>query len=318
MARFVNVNGIEVEEIRSIHSNWRGYSKTFVFNGVQFTLRGDTEEAIEADLKRQLRALGAFEGTRSRGSGSSFQFKRTTPMSHRGRPRGPKQVQDQLRELFGNTYKAAAATAMGMSVRLTEQAGADLLAMMYNKRGPFNTYSGNLERAYMATVVQGRNIVKRVRIKGTPKGNPFYTATNAHRAVKLFFERHPIGKIRSNKYGRRSAKFNNSKYDRYYDRVRYRYKKRFENEAGYTGNSLLQGMSRSPYFGYDAATGADNRIQSGVLVENLAPYAGAVQAAGYPVIYGGIARSYKQRLHSQQKQLSATITKRMLKAAGLI
>lgn len=313
-------NGIEVEEIRSIHTNLRGWKKTFRFGNETFTLRGETEEEILKELKKNIKVyiedhgIGKERTSEAKTTRRSYSFKSTTPHSRRGRPRGTVEAMEQLKNFLGNTFKAAAAAAMATNIRMTQEAGGMLLSRIYNRMNPkFNVYSGNLGRAYLATVIQGRNIVKRLKLSNAPKGNDFYTATNGHRAVELFEENHPIGKIRKKKATSRGARISAKS-----NRVRYRYKKRYEIEKGYTGNSALHGLSKASYFGYGSPTGADNRIQSGIVVENLAPYAGAVQAAGYPVIPGGIGRSYMGKLHAKQEQLMATYTKRMLKGAGLI
>lgn len=209
----------------------------------------------------------------------------------------------RLNQMFWNIINAGVGASHVANVRATEEMAERMLKQAYNSRGKYNIYSGNLDNAYQATVVQGRKIMQVVRLRKV-RGNPFYVNENGRtgkKIVDLLEERHPLRKIR-----RKNGKM--------YGRPRYRYKKRWERERGYDNTGIGAGRSMISGFGY--AAGSSNRIQSGIILENMAPYAGAVQAKGYDVLPGN-ARSYDGRALSKQKQLIMNISTKFIKAAKL-
>ena len=209
----------------------------------------------------------------------------------------------RLNQMFWNIINAGVGASHVANVRVNEEMATRMLRQAYNSRGKYNIYSGNLDNAYQATIVQGRKIMQVIRLRKV-KGNQFYVNENGRKGKKivdLLEERHPIGKIKR-------------KNGRMYGRPRYRYKKRWERERGYDNTGIGAGRSEIGGFGYAAA--GDNRIQSGVIIENMAPYAGAVQAKGYDVLPGS-TRSYDGRALAKQKQLILNISNKMLKAAKL-
>lgn len=220
-----------------------------------------------------------------------------------------------LNAIFGDikarAMMASSTAASASSLKVTDYVAESVLKKVYNKRGKFNTYTGNLERAYTAIVVQGRNIVSRLHLKNTPKGNEI---DGKKKKVYIYKERHDVGNLTPNAYRKFRSKKLKIKYTTH-KRVRYRYVKRWERKDGYRTKSTYYGISdRMGGFGRFAGD-RNNRIQSGIIIENSAPYAGAVQAAGYDVIPHARTMSYNK---NEQKKIVMVISKRMLKAAGLL
>lgn len=211
----------------------------------------------------------------------------------------------RLNQMFWNIINAGVGASHVANVRATEEMAERMLKQAYNSRGKYNIYSGNLDKAYQATIVQGRKIMQVInlgKVLGKEYGNKFHDSSRkGRRIVDLLEERHPLRKIR-----RKNGKM--------YGRPRYRYKKRWERERGYDNTGIGAGRSTISGFGY--AAGSSNRIQSGIILENMAPYAGAVQAKGYDVLPGN-ARSYDGRALSKQKQLIMNISTKFIKAAKL-
>jgi hypothetical protein len=302
MAEILNVNGVQIEQISSRSSKWRGgISGTFRYAGVEFDVVYTSDNNLKDQIKKHIKIINEELGIKSSRSHTKSAGKRY------GRPRGSDEYRKQLAAIFGKAEVAAAATAVAANAKITEQAVKDMLGRVYITRGKYNIYSGNLDRAYLATLVQGRNIIGQYRVSNPPKGNGFEPSPRGRRMrVRLFPpERHKLG-MKSRRGGGKKK----------YGRERYRYKNWFERKNGYDNTGITVGSNRVSGFGYGVGDNR-NRVQSGIIIENMAPYAGAVQAKGYRVMPFGIERSYAGRALAKQKQLLLQLPKKMILAAGL-
>lgn len=224
----------------------------------------------------------------------------------------------RARAIMGTTAAASATNLL-----ITEATAKELLKNIYKSRGKYNTYTGNLERAYKASIITGRKARASVFLDDTPKGNePIPSKRSGSLKVYAFPPlRHKLGKVRQNSYRRWKKRRKGLLDNDEYMRVPYRYFKNFELKRGYRNKGWVSGRDgKMGGFQYQAHGGpAKGSVQSGIIFENTAPYAAAVEAAGYRVMPpGAYLRSYNMRNSSKKKTLSISITKNMLKAAGLI
>lgn len=197
----------------------------------------------------------------------------------------------QITDIFNGVLAAVSGASGVAQAEHMELAADELLKKIFENKGKYNIYSGNLDNAYQATIVQGRRIVKIIKLDATA-GNRFEASPRSSRKrVKRKIRNH-------GRYG-----------------TSYRYKKYYERENGYDNTGIGAGVDRLGGFGRSAG---DSTQQSGIIIENTAPYAGAVQAKGYTVIPMGIERSYNGKAAAKQKQLMMQLTKKFLKSAKLI
>lgn len=293
-----------------------GYVCEFTdYNGVTKRIMGYSPENVEAKVLKHIEKYGLFKGYSSRGT---YKSRVRTEGSRWGRKTN---VQKQLEAILGEVEaKSVMASTAGIAVaniKITNDVARRLLKNTYKSRGNFNTYTGNLERAYKATIVRARNIVDTVYLDKTPKGNEVVSSERLGRnIVWLYKQRHPLGTIRQNSYRRWKKKRAGRLANDRYKRQPYRYFKTWENKSGYRSRGIASaGRTRMSGFGY-FTQGKTARVQSGILIENSAPYAAAVTAAGYPVIPGGMATLYRSRgMHYGEAR---GISVKMLKAAKLI
>lgn len=226
-------------------------------------------------------------------------------------------------EIHAKAVMASSAAASAINVKVTEASAKELLARVYAQRGKYNTYTGNLERAYMATVVSGRKAKKTYYLEETPKGFPPMQSKRSGRLIVYMYKMgHEPNALIENIYkSYRGGRKKTLKRDdrRRYKRQPYRYFKPWERKDGYRMKSILAGR-KGNVSGFGLMAGdKHNRVQSGIIIENTAPYAGAVQAKGYQVMpSNAMLRSYSARASSRQEQMAMIITKNMLHAAKLI
>jgi len=264
----------------------------------------------------------------SKGRGPRGHYRPRSPIhsAQWGRPTNKQfEYRRALEMIFGEirakAIMASSAAASATNLRITEEIAKELLQNIYNNRGRYNTYTGNLERAYKASIVTGRKARAEVFLDDTPKGNTPEPAKRSNKQiVRVFLPlRHKIGKVRQNTYRRWKKRRKGLLANDEYTRVPYRYFKNYELKGGYRNKGLVSGREgKMSGFQYGAfGGGARGVVQSGIIFENTAPYAGAVEAAGYRVMPPGAKlRSYNMKNASRKKTLSITITKDMLKAAG--
>lgn len=193
----------------------------------------------------------------------------------------------------------ADAAAASSNAKITGKVAQDVLRRVVNSQGKYNIYSGNLSNAYHALIIQGRRVVKVVQRDQKTRGHRF-EPQNGRLVVSMMRRRHKT----KNRWTKR-------------------YVKPYEREEGYADvTSFGRGVINLGYMNSFTETQSknrhDGRVQSGVIVENSAPYAGAVQAAGYQVAPNAIYRSYQGKIGSKYKSILYVETKNMLKAAGLI
>lgn len=264
-------------------------------------VKGDKDTLLKV-VEKHIAKYGAYFVNEKKERGPYKPRTRTDKSKQWGRPTT---IFNDLRRGFKTATTAAAGIG---SVMITADIAEKALKGIYDARGNFNTYTGNLERSYKGTVVYGRKIQRSFFLEGTPAGNK---VNMQNRTVKLFKERHSLGYYTQNSYRKyRKQKFKKIR------RKPYRYFKLWENEKGYRDrNTILTGRERISGFGRWAGD-KYNRVQSGIIVENTAPYSEAVDATKYKVIPPGIGRKYTGI--GKQHQLLTAISTRMLKAAKLL
>lgn len=253
-------------------------------------------------------------GPRQRTGGE--RWGRPTNASIKARYDNKKMLEQVFGEIRARSVMAASAAASAANAKISEEAAKTVLKNVYKNRGKYNTYTGNLERAYMVTIVQGRNVKKTLFLDNTPEGNA-PIERNGKKIVYMFKKRHELKNIRENQFKLYMRRKKDSRLKpKEYSRQPYRYFKNWERVDGYRRKSLATGRDRISGFGYMAGD-KHNRVQSGIIIENTAPYAGAVQAKGYHVLpTGAMMRSYAAR--GKQEAMAMAITKKMLQAAKLI
>lgn len=251
------------------------------------------EYACERELKRN---SSLYVNPRGGSRANAGRRKGTTKSVVESRYQSQRVWQKVFGEKLGRVVMAANAAAAVGSVKITESLATDMLDRLYRARGKYNVYSANLSNSYVATIVQGRRIVQ--MLKREPiQGNKF-VPRNGKRVVRIKQRRHAT----RNKW-------------------KYRYVKYYERQDGYDGTGITAGRDK---INPGMLIGGNNnnevrrgRIQSAVIVENTAPYAGAVHARGYNVLPNAILRGYNGR-STNHKQVVTVLTKNMLHAAKLI
>lgn len=226
-------------------------------------------------------------------------------------------------EIKAKAIMAGTAGVAAANARITQQTAEYLLRRVHGLRGKYNVYTGNLDRAFKATIVQGRKSKIEVFLddKDAPIGNmPEPSPRSGKQRVFIFKRNHNVGTIRENSYKFYMRRKKNSKAEpKTYGRVKYRYFKPWELKKGYRHRGFAADRNGNVSgFQYVAGGGyAKGTAQSGIILENTAPYAGAVAAKGYQVMpSGAILRSYNTK--SKQQSQFMVITKDMLRAAKMI
>ena len=296
---------------------------------------GATAEIAIAKVKKYIEGHGVHFSSYAESSSQRYSYRskyghRDRSESHAQWGRPTKQQSDYrfgIMKVFGEIHAkavmASSAAAAAVNVKVTEESAKKLLANVYNQRGKYNTYTGNLERAYMATVVSGRKAKKTYYLDDTPQGFPPIQSKRSSRLIVYLYKMsHEPTAVIENIYkqykgGRRLTPKRDNR--RRYKRTPYRYFKKWERKDGYRMKSILAGRG-GHVSGFGRMAGDKlNRVQSGIIIENTAPYAGAVQAKGYHVLpTNAVLRSYSVREGHRQQQMAMILTKNMLHAAKLI
>lgn len=254
-----------------------------------------TPEALTARIEKFVASYGTVRGGGRGGDHGGGRPKGTTKAAmaarrlaeqsrlaaERNRQNYEKEVSDIYTRIMASVGGAVAASR----AYIKADAAKEMLKSALNFTKRYDKYTGNLDQSFTASIVRGRRVVLRVTTADSEPGNGF-----EGRRVKIFERRHN---------GKR----------------KYRYKKKWERKGGYANTGITAGRRR--YVGIGKQYG-DPYAQGGVVLENAAPYASAVEAKGYPVLPYGIERSYAGRAASRQKALVLNITNKMLKAARLI
>lgn len=301
------------------------YACTFLDErGDKKTIQSFSAETLLRKVEKYIEKYGGSAISVKRGT--LTRPRQRTPGVTWGRPKGTTNAamrnaiafKNGLKDLFGavmaRAVMANSASASAGNARITDDSARAILKNTYKNRGGFDTYTGNLERAYAAIIIQGRKIAGKMYLDDTPKGNPVVSVRGKRRVTLFKRGGKKARKITQNSYKRYRAR-KRGRLHNTYDRVDYRYFKRWERQDGYRSKSITAGRTRIGGFGRMAGDRM-NRVQSGIIIENTAPYSAAVQAAGYKVLPNARAMGY--RLNGRQEKLLTTVTKKMLRAAKLI
>ena len=213
-----------------------------------------------------------------------------------GRPKGIKDFSrrnrlytiKEFRELTDSIDKGLKISG-SIANQLASQNIAGAILQKVHRAAKFNIYSGNLSYAYRAVIVTGRKARQEVYISdidGVDRGNVETNSKTGSRSATLQNQRHFIraGKSKLFKRNKRGWRYVRSVRNR-------RYLKRWEKTNGYIGRGIHSTRKKQTFsFGSiknGKATGF--KTQSGIIIENIAPYADIVQRRYNTVLAKGVA-----------------------------
>lgn len=203
---------------------------------------------------------------------------------------------------------------------LYEIAGEGLLQA--TRSAEFNEYTGNLYNSYNAVVISNGKITHSFGPDPTHEGSIGYGGRRKRgvwiksgdsRWSPLRIQRHA-----PSKQGPRMGGTGKNKGRKSGNGLRIRFLKSYENNPSKFGyRDLALGISNMPYhYGLLKVGGKrDHRIKSGVIIQNTAPYSGAVQMR-YNVLRYASIRGLASKYTGKGTQLMRVMTKRALKEAG--
>lgn len=193
--------------------------------------------------------------------------------------------------------------------------------MQATRSADFNEYTGNLYNSYNAVVISNGKITHSFGPSPTHEGTIGYGGRRKRgvwikagdsRYSPLRIQRHSPSKQgprMSGMGGKSSRKSGNG--------LRIRFLKSYEkNPSKFGYRDLALGVSNMPYhYGLLKVGGKrDHRIKSGVIIQNTAPYSGAVQMR-YNVLRYASIRGLASKYTGKGTQLMRVMTKRALKNA---
>lgn len=235
-------------------------------------------------------------------------------------------TEKEVKKIGDAIYVATTTGAIVAHKRTLDQIAEELLKQTLFS-AEFNEYTGNLYNSYQTTVISNGKVTNVYRPKphtgyvmqGGRRKRGVWIKKGNSRWSPLMKERHRI-KVKSQ--GPRLPGMGN-KSRKSGDGIRIRFLKSYEKNPTATGYSDL-GMqksigngARNPQFriGRMQQGGGDGLVRSGIVVENTAPYADAVNLR-----YNVLKHSTERRVHSKYGGKGANLvrimTKRMLKDAG--
>jgi hypothetical protein len=270
--------------------------------------------------------------------------------SRSGRPRGSKNFsvrskyypKKELLRITEDIKKGVRASGL-ISEQLASSNIAGAILQKIHKDSKFNIYSGNLSHSYQAVIVTGRKarqIVSIGEIDGIEPNN-VDTSESGARYATLQLQRHyvragkgPNLKVKRSKKGggysiqhvktidlvRGKFPFNEllKRHKRKLVGARKkRYLKKWEKAEGYAGNRIHT-VSNKRQFGFyklDKGKLTGGKIQSAIIVENIAPYAEMVHLRYGNVLRRGISAKTSQ-YNTKLKGMYSIITMDLLKKAG--
>lgn len=269
--------------------------------------------------------------------------KRLLSSGNFGRPRGTKnyagrhmEVRD-IQRMFGSVLNKASVAVNGAAAAAHVESMSEIAQALINRvsglasqRKNFNSYTGALANSFVVSVINDGG----VRLRVTPSiriqtGN-VHTTERGARYAELIEQHHPVaGFIYINKksgkkykHGVKLLKKNGKiirylrKYERegsYYDAVT---GKRKWGSGGYDYNATVGGRKWTRLNLGSNQERSKTGFHSVITLENTAPYADAVQRAGYKVLVNASAQEVIGDITLKQRSLIQVVTKRMLKEAG--
>lgn len=260
--------------------------------------------------------LGRYKATR--------QPAQTYAQLNKKRVKSSEYTKKEIKKILDGIYIGAIGGAISShKMTLDDAARAMLNQVLSNIK--FNDYTGNLYNSYQANVISNGRLTTVLRPAVPKKGLVFpggrrkrgdfirtnkkgQHVKNPSRWSPLLTERHKPSKGTKLKNG---------------TRIRYLHKyEKSPNTNGYSDLGLSSGYStkkggRSPQLRIGRLQGSagGGLIRSGIVLENTAPYADAVQLR-YEVLNGSIPRRVYGKYGGKGATLARVVTKRILKEAG--
>jgi hypothetical protein len=261
--------------------------------------------------------LGRYRATRQRPL--------TYAQLNKKRIKSSEYTKREIKKILDGIYLGTIGGAIGShKITLDDAARAMLNQELSNIK--FNDYTGNLYNSYQANIISNGRLTTVLRPAEPKKGLVFpggrrkrgdfirtnkkgQHVKNPSRWSPLLTERHKPSKGTKLKNG---------------TRIRYLHKyEKSPNAKGYSDLGLSSGYStrggRSPQLRIGRLQGSSNKgsglIKSGIVLENTAPYADAVQLR-YQVLNNSLARRVHGKYGGKGATLARVMTKRMLKEAG--
>ena len=275
------------------------------------------ESAIYNYLEKELRndgLLGRYKAT-----------VRRTPTYAQLNKKGRKEEQYTRKELKAilDSISFVAQASMHYAKKKTLYDVAEESLIIATRNAGFNEYTGNLYNSYNAAVMHNGRIVFSFGPSTPHKGTVDNTSGRRARGVwikkgnsrfsPLRINRHPLPK-----QGPRMGGTGKNKSRKSGNGHPIRFLKEYEkNPSKFGYRDLALGMSSLTHMHglLDIGGKRDHRIKSGVIVQNTAPYSGAVERR-YNVLSASTIRNLPSKYTSKGTQLIRVITKRSLKKAG--
>lgn len=231
-------------------------------------------------------------------------------------------TEKEVKRIANAIYIAATTSAVRAHKRTLDEIAGQLVKDSTMNAG-FNEYTGNLYNSYQATVISNGNVTstyhptphKGYVMNGGRRKRGVWVKKGDSRWSPLMKQRHAF-KVKSqgprltgmNKKSRKSG-----------DGIRIRFLKSYEKnptDRGYNDLSIAK-SSKSAQFriGYMQKGGGGGIIRSGIVMENTAPYADAVNMR-YTVLNHSTPRRIAGRYGGKGANLARILTKRALKEAG--
>lgn len=280
----VGRNTVQIVKSPSRYGGYYAYIKTV--DGKNISIQGDTAKEVERDV---------IEIIKEKFSASIR--KPTYRELSRRNWKGKEYVEKELRQELSKRQIAAIGGALSQHVAAMESISHDLLkSAIYASK--FNEYTGNLTNSYVATVVSNGKVVHQYHIEH-PKGKIHHTK-RGKRYAYLMAENHPTSPKDRTLNGKN---------------IRYLKKWETENKDSYRSKSMLHSKGNFR-IGYIQGGSGDGRVRSGIVIENIAPYASAVHRR-YRVLADSTPRTVHGKWGGKYEALVRVATLRMLRKVGI-
>ena len=275
-------------------------------DGSSKTISGYSREQLMSETKRLLRS-GNF-----------------------GRPRGTKNYAGRhmeardIQRMFGSVLNKASVAVNGAAAAAHVESMSEIAEALINRvsglssqRKNFNSYTGTLANSFVASVINDRGVKLRVRPSIKRQKGSVRTTERGARYAELVEQHHPVaGFIYMNKKSGKKYKHGVKLLKK--NGAIIRYLRKYEKESGYDYNATVGGRKWTRLNLGSNQERSKTGFHSVIALENTAPYADAVQRAGYKVLVNASAQEVIGDITQKQRSLIQVVTKRMLKEAGFI
>lgn len=266
-------------------------------NGAKYL--GSNQVLLPADVFGYPKVVTIREAERR-----NFWSEAESKISRSGHPKGVKNFSGRaynakdIKRLFGGVNEALNRAIANTAYHGMQAIGREMLSRVVNNRGAFNNYTGNLLNAYQASIIFGRQIMT-VVYNDAPKNKVMYTKNGKRYALLQKPLRHNVTRKKREREGHIGKRISNRRYIRTY-----------ELNDGYRQFGIKGGA-----FGYSQKGAGGGRVQSGIVIENTAPYADMVNRR-YRVLNQASVGLGMNRWGRQYSKLFAVASKKELVAAG--